>query len=65
MSLKEHLEKKILDKFFYVQYWFDDRAKRYRFEDYSQQFSKAECNDLLKKVFEKSHNFNLTFNYGY
>ena len=39
---------------FYVQYWFDGRAKRYRLGDYSQRFGKAECDDLLKEVF-KNH----------
>ena len=39
---------------FYVQYWFDGRAKRYRLGDYSQRFGKTECDDLLKEVF-KNH----------
>tara|TARA_B110000971_G_scaffold117981_1_gene120862 strand:- start:379 stop:888 length:510 start_codon:yes stop_codon:yes gene_type:complete len=39
---------------FYVQYWFDSRAKRYTLGDYSQRFGKAECDDLLKEVF-KNH----------
>ena len=39
---------------FYVQYWVDGRAKRYRLGDYSQRFGKTECDDLLKEVF-KNH----------
>ena len=39
---------------FYVQYWFNGKARKYRLGDYSQSFGTKECDEELNIIF-KSH----------
>ena len=40
-------------KVFYVQYWFNGRAQKYRLGDYSQRFGVRECDEELIKIYRE------------
>ena len=47
---KGSLGDKTTKKVFYIQYWFNGRAQKYRLGDYSQRFGVRECDEELIKI---------------